>query len=226
MSLATLTPDGVSRTLRVHALVQRATRDGIAGRRLAEAERKATMAFLQSTGIDFAHEVWLSIEECAASADRPVDLTLFSERCETCRGDVPQVVGCATCLGRGRGRQNVTLMVRFPAGLEDELRIRLTGMGEVGNYGARRGDLYLDIHQLPHERFQREGDDVRSAQTVDASLLAKGGIVAVDTPTGVVRARIPPGTEPGSTLRLRGYGMPWLRGGGHGDFYVRLLVSP
>src|SRR5579884_1472330 len=112
--------------------------------------------------------------------------------------------------------------VRIPPGVQDGTRIRLAGQGGRGP-GGRAGDLYLRVHLRPHPVFRREGDDLHVRVPVPLDVAILGGEVRVPTPDGKqVALRVPAGSQNRSRLRLRGLGMPSLRGGRRGDLYAEL----
>jgi curved DNA-binding protein len=122
-----------------------------------------------------------------------------------------------------QGRRRVE--VRIPPGIRDGGRVRVAGQGSPGRNGGSAGDIYVRVHVRPHPVFRREGDDlyVRVPVPLDVALL--GGEVLVPTLRGnSVSLRVPPGTQNGTRLRLRGLGMPRLRGGGEGDLYAEVDV--
>jgi curved DNA-binding protein len=115
--------------------------------------------------------------------------------------------------------------VRIPPGVRDGARVRAAGQGTQGRDGGQPGDLYLRVHVRPHPTFRRDGDDlsVRVQVPLDVALL--GGEVMVPTLRGnAVSLRVPPGTQNGTRLRLRGLGMPRARGEGNGDLYAEVDV--
>ena len=115
--------------------------------------------------------------------------------------------------------------VRIPAGIGDGARVRVAGQGTAGRDGGRPGDLFVRVHVRPHPTFRREGEDlfVRVPVPLDVALL--GGEVMVPTLRGsAVSLKVPPETQNGTRLRLRGLGMPRLRGEGHGDLYADVDV--
>jgi curved DNA-binding protein len=117
------------------------------------------------------------------------------------------------------------VQVRIPPGIADGARVRAAGQGSPGRNGGAPGDLYVRVHVLPHRVFRREGDDahVRVPVPLDVALL--GGEVEVPTPKGTrVRLRVPEGTQNGARLRLKGQGLPRLRGGGSGDLIAEVDV--
>jgi curved DNA-binding protein len=115
--------------------------------------------------------------------------------------------------------------VQIPPGVRDGARVRAAGQGGPGRDGGQPGDLFIRVHVQPHALFRREGDDlfVRVPVPLDVALL--GGEVDVPTPAGTrVSVRVPPETQNGTRLRLRGLGMPRLRGQGSGDLYAEVDV--
>ncbi len=144
--------------------------------------------------------------------------------CDVCHGDgrVPRTP-CRECRGRGTRASTRSLTVEIPAGIADGQRIRLASKGHAGDAGATAGDLYVLVKVSADERFVREGDDLITALDVSAPLAAIGATLQVPTLDGPAPVEIPPGTQPGEVLTLRGRGMPALRRGRHGD--LRVVVN-
>jgi curved DNA-binding protein len=118
------------------------------------------------------------------------------------------------------------LEIKIPAGVSEGSRVRLAGEGEPGGNGGRPGDIILRVAVLPHERYQREGNDLRVTQPVDLYTLLLGGEVTVETFKGRVSLTIPPETRAGQSFRLRGRGMPVLRREGEfGDLIVEVMPA-
>jgi curved DNA-binding protein len=118
-----------------------------------------------------------------------------------------------------------TVEVRIPPGVRDGARVRAAGQGSEGVGGGEPGHLYLRIHILPHPIFVREDDDLRVRVPVPLDIALLGGEVNVPTlKGGTVVLRVPPDTQNGTRLRLRGQGMPRLRGKGHGDLFAEVDV--
>jgi len=114
-----------------------------------------------------------------------------------------------------------------PAGVEDGMRIRLTGHGEVGPGGGPAGDLYVEIHERPHPVFTREGSDLHCRVTLPMTAAALGTTLNLETLDGDEELDIRPGTQPGSVLTLRGRGAPRLRATGRGSLHVHVeVVTP
>ncbi|GLZ79357.1 chaperone protein DnaJ 2 [Actinorhabdospora filicis] len=149
-----------------------------------------------------------------------------SRPCATCSGYGTIIPNpCAKCAGDGRVRTRTTLTVKIPAGVEDGMRIRLAGKGEVGPGGGPAGDLYVEIHERQHDVFTRKGDDLHCKIKVPMVAAALGTRITLKTLDGEESVDVTPGTQPGSTLRVRGKGVPRLRGGGaRGDLFVHLDV--
>ncbi len=147
--------------------------------------------------------------------------------CPTC-GGLGQIVKnpCSSCKGAGRVEKERQLSVNIPAGVETGTRIRLTGEGEAGLRGGPAGDLYIFIDVREHSIFQRDGMDLHCRVPVSFTTAALGGEVEVPTiDGGRSRVKVPAGAQSGKQMRLRGKGMPALRGAGHGDMMIELSVE-
>jgi molecular chaperone DnaJ len=147
--------------------------------------------------------------------------------CPTCSGLGQMIKNpCKTCNGHGRVEKDRSLSVNIPAGVETGTRIRLAGEGEAGLRGGPPGDLYIFIEVARHELFEREGNNLHCRVPVSMAKAALGG--AIEVPTidgGRGRVQIPEGSQSGRQMRLRGKGMPALRGGGTGDMFIELAVE-
>jgi molecular chaperone DnaJ len=147
--------------------------------------------------------------------------------CPTCHG-AGQVVKnpCKVCGGAGRVQKERALSVNIPAGVETGTRIRLAGEGEAGLRGGPAGDLYLFIDVAEHPIFQRDGTALFFRVPLSVGTAALGGEVEVPTiDGGRARVKVPAGAQTGKQMRLRGKGMPALRGVGHGDMLIELSVE-
>ncbi len=147
--------------------------------------------------------------------------------CPTCNG-VGQTIKnpCKTCHGAGRVEKERTLSVNIPAGVETGTRIRLAGEGEAGMRGGPTGDLYIFIEVSDHRLFERDGTTLFCRVPVSITTATLGGDIEVPTiDGGRARVKIPEGSQTGRQMRLRGKGMPALRGGGTGDMFIDLLVE-
>jgi molecular chaperone DnaJ len=150
---------------------------------------------------------------------------MTSRPCATCGGFgtvIPHP--CGTCSGDGRVRSRRTLTVKIPAGVEDQMRIRLAGQGEVGPGGGPAGDLYVEIHERPHDVYSRKGDDLHCRVTVPMAAAALGTRLTIKTLDSEENVDVATGTQPGSTVKLKARGVPHLRGTGRGDLFVHLDV--
>ena len=133
---------------------------------------------------------------------------------------------CRTCAGAGRVEKERALSVNIPQGVETGTRIRLAGEGEAGLRGGPAGDLYIFIEVAEHALFQREGTNLFCRVPVSMTEAALGG--EIDVPTidgGRSRVKVPAGSQSGKQMRLRGKGMPALRGGLAGDMFIELAVE-
>jgi len=147
--------------------------------------------------------------------------------CPTCSG-AGQIIKnpCKECRGSGRQQKDRTLSVNIPAGVETGTRIRLAGEGEAGMRGGPAGDLYIFVEVDPHAIFQRDGINLYCRVPVAMAKAALGGDIEVPTiDGGRSRVKVPPGSQSGTQMRLRGKGMPALRGSTMGDMFIELAVE-
>lgn len=151
---------------------------------------------------------------------------LTSRPCPTCRGVAVVIPDpCQQCMGDGRIRARREISVKIPAGVGDGMRVRLAAQGEVGPGGGPAGDLYVEVHEQAHDVFVREGDHLHCTVSVPMVDAALGVTVTVDAILdGLSEITIPPGTQPGSVITLRGRGMPHLRSNTRGDLHVHVEV--
>lgn len=147
--------------------------------------------------------------------------------CPTC-GGAGQIIKnpCSRCAGAGRVERDRALSVNIPAGVETGTRIRLAGEGEAGLRGGPSGDLYIFIEVEEHPIFQRDGQQLFCRVPVSIAAAALGGDIEVPTiDGGRSRVKVPAGSQSGRQMRLRGKGMPALRGGLRGDMFIELAVE-
>lgn len=151
---------------------------------------------------------------------------VFETDCPACRGTGKSVKdACGNCKGTGRIRKKRTLEVNVPKGVDTGIRMRLSGEGNAGFQGTPHGDMYVFIAIKDHDVFVREGNDLYCEMPIDIATLALGGELKVPTIDGKgAMAQIKAGTQTGTRIRLKGKGMPVLRGSGFGDLYVDLRV--
>lgn len=147
--------------------------------------------------------------------------------CPTCSGMGQTIKNpCGKCHGQGRVEKEKSLSVNIPAGVETGTRIRLAGEGEAGMRGGPTGDLYIFIEVNDHKLFERENTNLFCRVPVSITNAALGGEIEVPTiDGGRSRVKIPEGSQSGRQMRLRGKGMPALRGGGQGDMFIELAVE-
>jgi molecular chaperone DnaJ len=151
---------------------------------------------------------------------------IASRPCPTCQA-TGQVIPnpCPQCAGDGRVRARRTIPVKIPAGVEDGMRIRLSGYGEVGPGGGPAGDLYVEVRERPHDVFTRDGEDLHCRVTLPMTAAALGTTLKLETLEGNEDLTIKPGTQSGNVLTLRAHGAPRLRGTGRGNLLVHLDVQ-
>ena len=137
--------------------------------------------------------------------------TIYDERCSTCRGD-------------GVVRNEATLSVEIPAGIQDGMTLRMRGEGAPGENGARNGDLLVEIEIEDHPEFEREGSDLQTRKAISFPQAVFGDTVELETFDGAVEFDVPEGTQSGETFRLGGKGMPRPQRRGQGDLYVQVQV--
>jgi len=147
--------------------------------------------------------------------------------CPTCSG-LGQIISnpCKTCAGAGRVEKDRALSVNIPAGVETGTRIRLSGEGEAGMRGGPSGDLYIFVEVATHDLFERDGSNLYCRVPVSMTTAALGGSIEVPTiDGGRGRVAIPAGSQSGRQMRLRGKGMPAVRGNAVGDMFIELAVE-
>jgi molecular chaperone DnaJ len=188
------------------------------------------------------------LETCGACAGTGVEPGSRPETCDMCRGSgelrrshgfltvaqpCPKCQGlgqlnrhpCRECRGEGRQRADRLLSVKIPPGIEDGMQLRLSGEGSGGVRGGPPGDLYVLVRIREHELFARDGADLYCDLPVTFPQLALGHEASVPVLDGTATLKIPAGSQPHQILRLRGKGMPRLRGRGHGDLCYRLVLE-
>ncbi len=152
----------------------------------------------------------------------------MEQTCARCGGQ-GQVISkpCKTCHGAGQVQEDRKLSVKIPAGVETGMRIRLSGEGESGVRGGPKGDLYIFVNVIEHDLFERDGPNLYCRTPVSMVTAALGGEIEVPTIDGArQRVNIPEGAQTGRKLRLRGKGMPSLRGNhSTGDLYIEMFVE-
>ena len=156
----------------------------------------------------------------------PFGMVQSSEQCPKCKGRGKIIHSpCKTCRGMGSVRRQHKVTVSVPAGIDDGQTISLRGQGNAGLNGGPAGDLLITVLVQPHARFERDGASILLDQEVSFAQAALGAEVEVPTLDGKVKLNIPEGTQTGTTFRLKGKGVPFLRNGGRGDQFVTVKVA-
>jgi molecular chaperone DnaJ len=146
--------------------------------------------------------------------------------CPTCNGQGEVINSpCRTCNGRGVERKTRKKFVNIPPGVDTGNQIRMAGEGQPGQYGGPVGNLYLLVEVKPHQYFRRKGNDILLDLNINVAQAALGADVQVPTVDGMETLKITSGIQPGKVLRLRGKGVPHLRGSGRGDQLVVVNVE-
>jgi molecular chaperone DnaJ len=162
----------------------------------------------------------------AGQIRRSGGIITFTQTCPTCGGAGTKVEKpCTACRGEGRVAKNTKLNVRIPPGVDTGSRLRSSGNGEAGMAGGQAGDLYIVLAVKEHELFERQGEDLFCEIPIKFTLASLGGNIEVPTLFGKASLKIPAATQSGTTFRLRGKGMPSLRGGHQGDQLIRVHVE-
>lgn len=146
--------------------------------------------------------------------------------CDVCHGEGKVITNpCTTCNGKGKVKKSVKIKLTVPAGIDEGQTISLRGEGEPGTRGGPTGDLYVTVRVRSHAIFKRQGNDVLCDMPITFVQAALGAELEVPTLDGKVRYTIPEGTQTGSVFRLKGKGIPFLRGNGRGDQYIKVEID-
>jgi len=223
------------------------SRQAAAGRRGDDATVPVELSFAQAaTGLETTVPVerLSPCESCAASGGRAGALpvvcdhcggtgsvwrdtgTMTAEPCPACQGAGRRVSEpCPDCRGRGVRAERTTVSVVIPAGVDTGAQIRVPGEGHSGPFGGPRGDLLLIMRVQEDPGFTRKGDNLYTEAVVTIAEAVLGARVPLRTLEGVGELLVPPGTQGGQVLRMRGRGLPRLAGEGRGDLYVTVRVE-
>lgn len=149
----------------------------------------------------------------------------FTSTCTQCRGTGKASSSCRNCGGAGTTPTTERIMVKIPPGVDNGTKVRVAGKGGAGVRGGKPGDLYIITTVRPHPFFERKGDDLYGDVPVTVSEAALGARIEVPTMDGIASMTIPQGTQGGQVFRLKGKGMPRLKGGAGGDQYVKISIA-
>lgn len=166
--------------------------------------------------------------QCGGSGQMTISQGFFSVRqpCTRCQGSGETVDRpCGGCHGSGTTSKPKKIQIHIPAGVDSNSRLRVAGEGDAGARGGAPGNLYVVLHIKEHDVFQREGNDIIVDMPIDFPTAALGGSIEVPTISGMANLKVPPGTQNGTVMRMRGKGVPSLQGRGRGDQHVRIAVE-
>ncbi len=167
-------------------------------------------------------------QQCKGSGQMRFQQGFFSvaRTCPACNGTGSVVTDpCKTCSGQTTVEREHKLLVKVPAGVEQETRIRYSGEGEAGRFGGPAGDLYVVLNVKKHRFFERDGDDLHCVVPISFPQAALGTELAIETLEGLETIRVPEGVQSGKEFRLRGKGVPHLNERGKGDLIVEVRVA-
>ncbi|MBI4440487.1 molecular chaperone DnaJ [Candidatus Woesearchaeota archaeon] len=155
----------------------------------------------------------------------PFGIFASTTTCSKCKGQGKYIKNeCAECDGTGLVRKSRKIEFEIPAGAEEGMHLRLRGEGEAGGKGGLNGDLFVVLHEKPHDTFRREGNDIIVSVPIDFATAALGGEIEVPTLAGKATLKIPSGTQSNTIFRMKEKGIPGLHGG-HGSEKVEVVVK-
>jgi curved DNA-binding protein len=175
-------------------------------------------------GDDLEADIWVSLDEVARGAVRPIEMRRAA-RCQKCFGmGQYNAHRCEECQGAGNIPSTVACKVKIPPGVREGALLRVLGRGEEGLAGTPPGDLYLKVRYAPHREFQFERGHLTHELEIAPWEAVLGTSVSIPTINGRVSIKVPPGSQTGRKLRVRGHGLPAAEGGA-GDLLVKLKVQ-
>ncbi len=196
--------------------------------KVLEIERLVPCDVCSATGSKDGTKGYKTCTTCQGSGvvTRQSGFFIQQSTCPTCRG-IGQIISnpCSKCHGEGRVHKDVQITLHVPAGVDTGTKLRSSGNGDAGLRGGETGDLYVFIEVKPHEVFQREGKDLSYTMPIPFALASQGGVLSVPTPDGAAKLKVPAGTSGGTIFRVRGKGIPSLKGGARGDLMVEVQVE-
>ena len=166
--------------------------------------------------------------QCGGRGQQRFQQGFFSvaRTCSVCGGTGTLIVDpCQTCRGETRVQSEHTILVKVPAGVEQDTRIRYQGEGEAGKFAGPAGDLYVVLNVKAHKFFERDGDDLHCVMPISFPQAALGTELEIQTLVGEATIKIPEGTQSGKEFKLRGKGVPHLNSHGKGDLIVEIRVQ-
>lgn len=149
----------------------------------------------------------------------------FASACQQCKGSGRLSSPCSVCRGKGTVIKSEQIMVKIPPGVDNGTKVRIAGKGGAGIRGGKPGDIYIITSVRPDRFFERKGDDLYCDIPVTVSEAALGSKIEVPTMDGSATMNIPPSTQGGKMFRLKGKGIPHLKGGGAGDQYIKIMIA-
>src|SRR5580698_5256494 len=166
--------------------------------------------------------------QCAGRGQVRFQQGFFSvaKTCTRCNGTGTMITDpCISCRGEGLQPKKHDILVKVPAGVEQDTRIRYQGEGEAGRFGGPAGDLYVVLSVKPHKFFERDGDDLHCVMPISFPQAALGTELEIETLEGAASIKVPEGTQSGRTVKLKGKGVPHLNSHGKGDLIVEIRVQ-
>ena len=166
--------------------------------------------------------------QCGGRGQQRFQQGFFSvaRTCSVCGGTGTLIVDpCTTCRGETRVETQHTILVKVPAGVEQDTRIRYGGEGESGKFAGPAGDLYVVLNVKSHKFFERDGDDLHCVMPISFPQAALGTELEIETLEGAASIKVPEGTQSGKTFKLKGKGVPHLNSHGKGDLIVEIRVQ-
>ncbi len=166
--------------------------------------------------------------QCGGRGQQRYQQGFFSvaRTCSACGGTGTLIVDpCPTCKGETRVQAEHTILVKIPAGVEQDTRIRYQGEGEAGKFAGPAGDLYVVLDVKEHKFFERDGDDLHCVMPISFPQAALGTELEIQTLEGPAAIKVPEGTQSGKEFKLRGKGVPHLNSHGKGDLIVEIRVQ-
>src|SRR5712672_1520164 len=186
-------------------------------------------------GRDLRYDLTLEFEEAVFGKEKEITIRRM-ETCTDCKGSGAAkgkaavtctliVDPCLTCKGETRVQTEHTILVKVPAGVEQDTRIRYSGEGESGKFAGPAGDLYVVLNVKAHKFFERDGDDLHCVMPISFPQAALGTELEIQTLEGPASIKVPEGTQSGKTVKLKGKGVPHLNSHGKGDLIVEIQVQ-